>query len=89
MTTGGKFPYTVNFFSFCGHGALNEKKETLFIVPITPRDGGKALFDERFYKFINIEQIATKFSEKEHSLNIFLVSACRTKLNDWQTEQYK
>ena len=71
----GLNPYTVNFIAFCGHGIMSIEGDSFGIIPV---------FDEKndmwHYRLLNIDYWARKFSEKENSITIILLSACRTKV---------
>lgn len=67
----GQNPYTVNLIQFSGHGYINSKNEAICIVP---EKHSKSI------RIINFDKLAETFASKEYSINIFLFSACRSKI---------
>ena len=68
----GLNPFTVNFFSFCGHGLINSRNEAIFLIPQYVGED-----DNWVLKTLNVDLEAKRFATKENSINIFLFSACR------------
>ena len=91
-SSDGENAINFNFISFCGHGCINDKNESLFIVPnsyynkdyddsLSTTKGGASTMKKNFnstrYKFINIDEYAQRFACIANTITIFLVSACR------------
>ena len=71
-----RIPYSVNVITFSGHG-IQVDGEAIAVIPEVEKGS-----NEGQLRFINMSGIARKFSSKEYSLNIFLLSMCRLTLPD-------
>ena len=75
----GKNPYNVNVITFSGHG-ISFEGDAIAIVPEFYKNGKKLGEDVKFARFINMSGLARKFASIPHSINIFIMSMCRSSL---------
>ena len=68
----GKNPYTVNVFTFSGHG-IEYDGDAIAVIPEFLDD--KA--EEKTARYINMSGLARKFAGIDNTLNIFILSQCR------------
>ncbi len=78
----GKNPYTVNVITFSGHG-LTYDGDTIAVIPELPDRAST----EKDLRFINMSGIARKFAAKNYSINLFLMSMCRSRFDERQLKE--
>jgi len=77
----GKNPFSVNVITYSGHG-ITFGSDAIAVIP--SRKPKESDVDARF---INMSALARKLASKENSLNIFILSMCRTLLKDNELEK--
>ncbi len=68
----GENPYSVNVITFSGHGITFDGDAIAVIPEYLPKS------DEKVARYVNMSALARKFASVENSLNIFILSMCRT-----------
>lgn len=67
-------PYAVNFITFSGHG-MQFNGDDIGIIPVF-----NSQTNEFVGKFINFSKYARYLAHKKNTLNIFILSMCRNKV---------
>ena len=68
----GNNPYSVNVITYSGHGITFDGDAIAVVPEIQPEAENKVP------RFINMSGLARKFASIENTINIFLLSMCRT-----------
>jgi hypothetical protein len=68
----GDNPYCVNVITFSGHGLTFDGDAIAVIPELESKDS-----DSPKSRFINVSGLARKFSGRNHTINIFIMSMCR------------
>lgn len=80
----GKNPYTVNFFTFSGHG-LEYDGDAIAVIPEFSDDKTEV----KNARFINMSGLARRFAGINYTLNIFILSQCRIYLSEEDIHKIK